>query len=131
MGKGYAMSSPVVQCKIVVATSGPTITSPIAPRWNAPAGQVKFLTTIELEPTTDGTIVHTRFAAAKTARERAMMKRLLPMFAEFFNESDRSLTEQLEVDINARNSGRSEEPALPTPRPDGLLSAMPPLIVVA
>jgi len=97
---------------------------------NTPGGPVKFLTTTELEPTTDGTIIHTRFAAPKSPRERTIMEQLLPMFAEIFKQNDRNLTEQLGVELAAQLAGRAAEPELPAPKPDGLLSGLPPLMML-
>ena len=97
---------------------------------NTPGGPLKFLTTVELEPTTDGTIIHTRFAAPETAGERAIMEQLAPMFAEILKENDRNLTEQLEAELAARMAGRAQEPELPTPKPGGLFAEMPPLAIV-
>ncbi|MDO8484271.1 MAG: DUF2652 domain-containing protein [Candidatus Limnocylindrales bacterium] len=94
---------------------------------NTPGGPVKFLATFELEPAADGTIIHTRFAAPETARERAIMEQLAPMFAEILKESDRNLTEQLDAELAARMAGRAQEPDLPAPKADGLFSEMQPL----
>jgi hypothetical protein len=95
-----------------------------------PAGPVKMLTTLELEPTTDGTIVHFRFAAPKTAKEKAILKEMTPAFEGLFRESHINLIAQLDAELAARNADRGEEPELPMPKPDGLFSEMRPLIMV-
>jgi hypothetical protein len=86
--------------------------------------------TLEFEPTTTGTIVHFRFAAPKTAKERAILTELTPMFEGLFRESHANLVAQLDAELAARSADRGEEPPLPGPRADGLFSDMPKLIMV-
>jgi Polyketide cyclase / dehydrase and lipid transport./Protein of unknown function (DUF2652). len=95
-----------------------------------PAGPVKFLTTFELEPTTDGTIIHTRHASPKVARQRKILESMMPMFEEIFAASDRNLLEQLETTVAARAADRGPEPELPAPKPDGLFSEMQPILML-
>src|SRR4051794_26221670 len=64
---------------------------------NTPAGPVKMLSSLELEPTTTGTTLHWRFAAPKTAKERAILEQMGPMFRDLFEQSHRTLVGQLEV----------------------------------
>ena len=90
-----------------------------------PDGQVRFLTTVELEPMTDGTIIHTRFAAPKSARERAIVERLMPAFREVLAESDRRLSAQLDEIYASRAATASDEPALPVPTQAGQTRARP------
>ena len=80
-----------------------------------PAGRVTFMSTMELEPTTDGTTIHLRFGAPKTARERVIMKLIAPMFADVLKQSDRALTGQLDVELAARMADLVQEPELPAP----------------
>jgi len=93
---------------------------------NTPGGPLKFLSTFELEPVSDGTTIHARFAAPETARERAIMDQAAPMFEEALDESFRSLTGQIEAELASRIVGRMQEPELRTPRPDGPLSDLQP-----
>jgi uncharacterized protein YndB with AHSA1/START domain len=95
-----------------------------------PAGPVKMLTTLELEPTVDGTIVHFRFAAPKTPKEKAILKEMTPAFEELFRQSHANLIAQLDAELAVRNADRAEEPELPMPKPDGLFSEMRPLVMV-
>jgi class 3 adenylate cyclase/uncharacterized protein YndB with AHSA1/START domain len=97
---------------------------------NTPAGRVTFLSTMEIEPTTGGTIIHLRFAPPKTARERVIMKLISPMFADSLKKSDQSLTEQLNAELAARMADAAQEPELPAPRSAGLFSEMQPLKIV-
>ena len=95
-----------------------------------PALLAKMLTTLELEPTADGTVVHFRFAEPKTAKERAVMQQMTPLYESLFRESHANLIGQLNAEVAARAADRGEEPELPTPKPDGLFSEMRPLIMV-
>src|SRR5437868_1374914 len=74
-----------------------------------PMGPVSMLSTLELEPTTTGTIVHFRFAAPKTAKERAIMKELEPMFRGIFAQTRKNLTADIETELAARTADRGPE----------------------
>jgi len=87
-----------------------------------PMGPVKFVSTIEFEPTPAGTVVHFRFAPPKAARERAIMREMAPMMAGMFEHHGAVLAAQLEAELGARAGG--EESDLPTPRPDGVLGSI-------
>jgi uncharacterized protein YndB with AHSA1/START domain len=89
---------------------------------STPMGPVKFVTTIELEPTPAGTVVHLRFAPPKSARERAIMREMTPAIAGMFEHRGAALAAQLEAELGARAGG--EESDLPTPRPDGVLASI-------
>jgi Protein of unknown function (DUF2652)/Polyketide cyclase / dehydrase and lipid transport len=95
-----------------------------------PAGPVKFLTTVELEPTAGGTIIRMRFSAPKTARERAILESMKTTFDEIFKQNDRALTAQLDAELASRATGRGEEPELPQPKPDSPISATSPILMV-
>jgi hypothetical protein len=97
---------------------------------DTPMGPIKMLSTLELEPTATGTILHWRFAAPKTARERAIMEQLGPMFRSLFEQSRQTLAAQLESELAVRTADVDLQPALPRPRADGLFSEMPQLQMV-
>jgi uncharacterized protein YndB with AHSA1/START domain len=97
---------------------------------NTPAGPLKMLATLELEPTATGTTLHWRFAPPKTAKEKAIMAQVGPMFTELFEESRRRLTKQLEEAMANRTADADLQPPLPQPKPDGLFSEMPQLLMV-
>jgi uncharacterized protein YndB with AHSA1/START domain len=100
-------------------------------RSTMPGGSPKFLSTVELEPTAKGgTTVHFRFAAPRTARERAQMEQMLPSLDVAMTNSNRALIEQMEVEVVRRSSGAGEEPEVPRPKPDGLFAEMQPLLIV-
>jgi len=84
-----------------------------------PMGSVRFLATTEFEPTPGGTILHQRFAAPKTLKERAIMEQMLPWIAEAVRTSTTHLTELLDEELERRGREAIEEPPLPRPRPDG------------
>jgi uncharacterized protein YndB with AHSA1/START domain len=87
-----------------------------------PMGLVKFVTTIEFEPTPAGTVVHFRFAPPKSARERAIMREMTPAMAGMFEHRGAALAAQLQAELGARAGGA--EPDLPTRRPDGVLASI-------
>jgi hypothetical protein len=95
-----------------------------------PMGPIAMLSTIELEPTTTGTIVNFRFAAPKTAKERAILQQLEPMFRELFAETARKMAADIDDELARRVADAPDEPALPQPKPDGLFSDMPQLQMV-
>jgi hypothetical protein len=84
-----------------------------------PMGPVRFLATTEFEPTPGGTILHERFAAPKTPKERAIMEQMVPWIAEAVRTSTTHLTEQLDEELERRGRDAIEEPPLPRARPDG------------
>jgi uncharacterized protein YndB with AHSA1/START domain len=95
-----------------------------------PGGQVTFMSTVELEPTADGTIIRMRFGAPKTARGQAIMASMAPMFEQLFQENERSLNEHLGAELAARTAAHVEEAGLPAPKPDGLFSEIRPLLMI-
>ncbi len=97
---------------------------------DTPAGPLKLLHTIELEPTTSGTLIHFRFAAPRARRELALAKEVGSAYGEALRSSLPALVEQLDAALVARVADRGPEPQLGTPRPDGPLSGLQPLIMV-
>ncbi len=97
---------------------------------DTPGGPVKLLHTIELEPTTEGTTIHLRFAAPKSKRERALMGDIGPGYGEALQASVPSLVAQLDAAYAALDADRGPEPALATPKPGGPLSGLQPLVIV-
>jgi len=95
-----------------------------------PSGPVKVLHTIELEPVTTGTIIHLRFAAPKTRREKGLMEHIGPAYGAALESGIPTLVALLEAELAARDAGRGPEPELVRPRPDGPLSGLQPLVIV-
>jgi uncharacterized protein YndB with AHSA1/START domain len=91
-----------------------------------PAGPLRLLHTLELEPTTDGTTIHIRFGPPKTARERAAAKEIGPPYAAALQASASKLVEGLEAALAARDAGGDAEPDVPAPRPGGVLDGLAP-----
>jgi uncharacterized protein YndB with AHSA1/START domain len=87
-----------------------------------PAGPVKMLETIELEPTATGTTIHFRYGKPRTAKERAIMLSLEPMYRGVFAARMTRLGDQLDAEIAARVAEQAEEPQLPAPTGDGVLA---------
>ena len=73
-------------------------------------GSVRFLATTEFEPTPGGTILHQRFAAPKTPKERAIMEQMLPSIVEAVRTSTTHLTELLDEELERRGRDAIEEP---------------------
>ena len=96
----------------------------------APGGPVKVLHTVELEPVPSGTLIHIRFAAPKTGREKALMDHIGPEYGAALQASFPSLIAQLDAALAAREAGRGPEPDLPTPRPGGFLADLQPIMMV-
>jgi uncharacterized protein YndB with AHSA1/START domain len=86
-----------------------------------PMGLVKFVSTTEFEPTPAGTVVHFRFAPPKSAKERAIMREMMPAMAGMFEHHGAALAAQLEAELGARAG--AGEPAPPAPRPNGVLAS--------
>jgi uncharacterized protein YndB with AHSA1/START domain len=91
-----------------------------------PDGPVKMLETIELEPTATGTTIHFRYAQPRTAKERAIMARLEPMYRGVFAARVTKLVERLDAETAARAAEQAEEPGLPAPTADGVLVSLDP-----
>ena len=95
-----------------------------------PSGPVKVLHTIELEPVAFGTIIHLRFAAPKTKREKALMEHIGPAYGAALQSGIPTLLTLLDAELAARDADRGPEPELARPRADGPLSALQPLVMV-
>lgn len=95
-----------------------------------PSGPVKALHTIELEPVASGTIIHLRFAAPKTRREKDLMEHIAPAYGAALRSGIPSLIAELDARLAAREAGAGPEPELPTRKEDGPLSGLQPLVIV-
>jgi uncharacterized protein YndB with AHSA1/START domain len=95
-----------------------------------PAGPVRLLHTIELEPSAAGTTIHFRFGAPRTRREKALAKDIGAAYGQALRSSLPSLIAQLDAEAAARGADRGPEPDLVGPRPDGPLSGLQPLVIV-
>jgi uncharacterized protein YndB with AHSA1/START domain len=63
---------------------------------NTPSGPVRLLHTVELEPTTDGTTVHFRFAPPDNEHEQAIARQIAPAYAEALGAQMPTLAAQLD-----------------------------------
>jgi hypothetical protein len=97
---------------------------------DSPSGPVKVLHTIELEPDAAGTVIHFRYGAPKTRREKAIMKETGPAFGQLLRSSLPGLVAQLDAEFAALGADRGPEPELTMPRPGGPLSGLQPLVIV-
>ncbi len=85
------------------------------------SGPARMIETIEFEPTTTGTTVHFRYQLPRSARERAAVTALEPVYRQVFAARMTRLAAQLAEETAARAVG-PEEPGLPAPRADGVLA---------
>jgi uncharacterized protein YndB with AHSA1/START domain/class 3 adenylate cyclase len=97
---------------------------------DAPGGPIKLLHTIEFEPTTAGTTIHFRYGPPKTRREKELMKEIGPAYGAALESGVPSLVAQLDAELAAREADRGAEPELRTPKPDGPLAGIKPLVFV-
>ena len=86
---------------------------------------LRYLETTEFEPTPDGTILHQRFAAPKTPKERAIMEQIASWMEEVLRTSSTRLIEQLDEELERRDRDATQEPVLPRARPDGPVAGLP------
>jgi uncharacterized protein YndB with AHSA1/START domain len=94
-----------------------------------PGGPVTVVNTLELEPTTEGTIVHMRFAPPETEREQQILAEMQPMFEAMF-EADRVALRTLVATKLRERDARGSEPELPAPS-SGVLADLPAPSLVA
>ena len=80
---------------------------------NTPAGPMRMLATVELEPTASGTTIHFRYGAPKAAKERAILQELLPVYEGMFAASSTAMISQLEAELADRRVDSLVEPELP------------------
>ena len=92
----------------------------------SPLGPVRFLATTQFEPTPGGTVVHQRFAAPRTSKERAIMEQLADWLDDAMRTSNARLAAQLGDEVERRQSDAAAEPDLPQARPDGPLAGLSP-----
>jgi len=95
-----------------------------------PSGPIRLLHTVEFEPGTTGTTIHFRYAAPKTRREKQLMETIGPAYGAALESGLPSLVAQLADALAARDAGGGIEPELATPRPDGPLAGLQPLLIV-
>lgn len=84
-----------------------------------PMGELHFLQTTELEPTSGGTVLHLRMGPPKTRRERVVARLMTPVLERALRTSAVRLTAQLDAELERRSSDIGGEPALPQASRDG------------
>jgi len=97
---------------------------------DTPTGPIKLLHTIDLEPRPEGTIIHFRYGAPKTRREKELMTVIGPAYGGALEANAAALQAQLVASFAARNEDRGPEPDLGAPRPDRPLAGLEPLTIV-
>jgi uncharacterized protein YndB with AHSA1/START domain len=89
-----------------------------------PDGPARMLETIEFEPTATGTTIHFRYAPPKTARERAAVAALEPIYRQVFAGWASNLAALLAVEGAARGAEAATEPEVPSPSRTGILGGL-------
>jgi Protein of unknown function (DUF2652)/Polyketide cyclase / dehydrase and lipid transport len=97
---------------------------------DTPGGPVKLPHTIEFEPVTAGTVIHMRFGAPRARRQVALAKEIGAAYGQALRSSLPTLVTQLDAELAVRRADRGPEPELATPRPDGPLAGLQPLLMV-
>ena len=97
---------------------------------DTPAGPLKLLHTIELEPVTSGTIIHFRFAPPKVRKDLALARQVGAAYGQALESSLPSLLAQLNAEADARQANRGPEPTLSAPKPNGPLAGIEPLVLL-
>jgi len=92
-----------------------------------PVGPIKIVGTFELTPTTTGTRVDVRFAKPKSAKDRAVLEPMAPIFQGMVDAGAAAVRTLVATEARARAAEDSVEPELPAPKRDGLLAAAGPL----
>jgi len=95
-----------------------------------PAGPLRFVTTFDLEPTTDGTIVHMRFGAPASKKERAIFAQVGETFGPLFAANAEALRLQLDAALSERAADAPVEPDLPAPSLGAPFAGIEPLVIV-
>ncbi len=91
-----------------------------------PMGPLRLLETTEFEPTPNGTLIHWRFGAPRTTKERAILEQMGSFFQQAMRSSVALLSEQLDAELARLGTDATAEPGLPRPRPDGPLAGLGP-----
>jgi len=92
-----------------------------------PAGPVKVIGTFELEPTTSGTRVHVRYGKPKASKDRALLEPMVPIFQGMIDAGATAIRTLVATEARSRAAQAGAEPALPSPKPDGVLAGIEPV----
>lgn len=91
-----------------------------------PVGPLKVLGTFELEPTATGTRVHVRFGKPRSAKDRAALVPMMPVFQGMVDAGAAAIRTLVATEARARATAAAAEPSLPAPRSDGVLAELAP-----
>jgi uncharacterized protein YndB with AHSA1/START domain len=101
----------------------------VTDRTTMPGGAPVVLSTFELEPTREGTLLHVRFAP-NAPKDKAMLLQVGPMLATSIEAGFKVLSGQAAQEATARTRGKDLEPTLPAPKPGGLFAEIRPLQII-
>lgn len=95
-----------------------------------PGGPVGIPNTFELEPTATGTRVSLRFQRLSDPAEVAIVEPMAPMFQGMVDTGAAALRALLGSEMPKRAAAAPPEPDVPAPKPDGVLSDLPSIVIV-
>jgi len=88
-----------------------------------------YLQTVELEPTSRGTLVHVRFGRPTKVRNRQMLEQIRSELLEAATVTAEVLKTEVGEETKARLADRAEPP-IPAPKAGGLLAGLQPIRIV-
>lgn len=97
---------------------------------DTPAGPLKLPHTIEFDPVTSGTVIHTRFGPPKSKRDLALAAQVGTAYGDALHSSLPRLVELVDAELAARQADRGPEPELAPPSPERPLSRLQPLTII-
>ena len=97
---------------------------------STPGGAVKLPHTIEFEPVPTGTVIHYRFAAPRSKKERALAAEIGSGFGPALESAMPTLLKLLDAEMAAHEADRGPEPELTVPSPTGPLAGLQPLVII-
>ena len=94
---------------------------------DTPAGPLKFMHTIEFEPTASGTTVHMRYALPTSRRNRGLAQQVAQAYGAALQSSVPNLCLQLDAEHDVRMENRDDEPRMGILLEDGSLPNLKPI----
>jgi hypothetical protein len=94
---------------------------------DTPAGPLKFMHTIEFEPTASGTTVHMRYALPTSRRNRDLAQQVAQAYGAALQSSVPNLCSQLDAEHDVRMENRDDEPRMEILLEDGSLPNLKPI----
>ena len=93
-----------------------------------PVGAIRLPHTIEFEATPTGTTIHFRYAPPSRKKERPVAAQIGEAYGAALRSAVPRLVELLDEEVAARDANQGSEPELTSPKPDGPLAGIRPLL---